>query len=448
MTPEERKAEAREKKRQRAANRARERLVSQQSSAEYEWEDYDEEDEDGSPRLLASRSFNYSESGDSHDLDAGGSSRDEVDTPLPKRRKRRRKKPIVEEEPVVVEENPEPETLAQRRVRKRAEAKALKMSEEEARLALLPPIVVEPPVEEEKPPSNTKAQERRERKLAKLRAAEEAQMALDEANNRSDHCSDDEAAPGLSRASSFQSFKNLFFSETSPEPPPSPSKKDGQKKKTKKRKTNETRRVKVQLPPYEQLGIYVPPSEDGTLRLCLQYMPNFGVVPGPGYFITGFDEDCIAKGLVRVGDKVAAIKDQSLEGMSLDEVMEYMDRDKSPKRGYTLCQIVREVPPVVDGVAEVVYPVGVTQQLIDEKAAEIATAYESKKKLKKVIRSWTKEFERHENRIVSEEDKLMAPEVFIPLQQLFGRIYTLEDEHDKLKVAFEREQAVASKQKA
>ena len=412
ITPEERKAAAREKKKQRNAKREMERLRSQMSSMSHDDFDYDDESSD-SRRLHTSPSFAYSEC-DEYDVNG---SRDDAEQPVRRRRKKKVKKPIE-----VVEEvqSLEPETLAQRRVRKRAEAKALKLSEDEKCRALLPPIVVVKPQEES--PQLTKAQKRRERKLARRMAAaeEEAQwMAQDEGDGIN---LDSVASPGpsLSRANSFQSFRNLFSNKDNDESTPLKDVKINDEPKIRKQKSAKLK--KVELPSLEVLGMYVPPSSDGTLRVCLQFLSCFGAVPGPGFFITGFQPDCIAKGLLKEGDKVNEICGQSLKELTLDEVKELMDRDKSPKRGYTLFNISRVAvkPPrmLPNGGVEQPVLVGVTQEIIDDKIAEIGRAYEAKKKIKKSIRSWTKEFERQENRIVSEEDKLTAPHIFVPLKQV------------------------------
>lgn len=440
MTPEERKAAARERKRERCASRERERQRAGLSSAS---RDQDQDlDGDASPnsRLLHCTSFSFSEVSE-NELE---SSRDELDSPARQAKRRRKKnkvkKPAQEECPPPPEEEeeekePEPETLAQRRVRQRAEAKALRLTEEQARAAMLPPI---PTVKKEEvvEMSPTKAQRRMAKKAARKEAEEEARLmakAEGGAGSALLDCPDFDSSaasrgPMLSKGGTFRSLRNLFAREANQleaekvKPPTDVLKLQLLKEKS----------VKViKVDPPHVLDIYVPPSVDGSLRLRVKFVDAFRVLPG--FYIIGFQPQCAARGLLKERDKIESIGGSPVAGLSLNEVEQLMDKDKDKgsKRAYVLFVIKRVAdkpppPPLPSnsGSGSASAPLCaqvVTQQMISDQAAEVVRAHEAKRKVKRTIRAWTRDFERDFNRKVALEDERANPDVFRPLAQVRNR---------------------------
>jgi hypothetical protein len=430
ITPAERKAMAREKKKQRSISRERDRRMQAEAANDLEDEDTGRRSPPDHPslRLTASASFTFS---DTDDLDCEGGERDELD-PLdgsgtPKKKKKKKKRKTITEEETVQEQElePEEETLGQRRVRKRAEAKALKLSEAEAAAALLPPIKVEK-VEKEERPLTTKAQRRRDKRAAmkgiekRGMVREDSQESLFSQSNHFGHSgSRDDDAPPISRGNSFfsSSFKNMFGLDKYLE---GPNPRD--KKQSEGGAQGYRRQETVTLERFDPLlvtEVNVPRSSDGSMRLRLKYLDSGDIVPG--FYVIGFKPECAARGVVRERDKVEEIGGQSLTGMDLEEVFSLLNSTTDSHVPFSIKRsTIKNKKPLLRQYSgsDLPPPKVVTQQMVDDKEAEVEKAYVAKKKAKKKIKLWTKEFEKRENRVVSEEDKRLAPDVFKPLDQV------------------------------
>lgn len=163
--------------------------------------------------------------------------------------------------------------------------------------------------------------------------------------------------------------------------------------------------------------VYIP--RKSALKIRLKLLDSAGVVSG--FYITGFEPNCLAQtqDLVRERDKVEEVNGQILTvDMTLEEVNDLMNSaaDKFVRLG-----IKRKAKkPLLRQYSGSDLPAQtiVTQRMIDDKTEEVEKAYAAKKKIRKEIKKWTKDFEKKENRVPSEEDKKGAPQLFKPLDQV------------------------------
>ena len=418
LTTEERRSIIRERKKERNAMRQQQRLELLRSQSSYEYVDDDDEEQElpdprGSPQLrpTSSQSFPYS---DSDDLEHSGKA--DVDTPTRRKKRRKKKKPKSdddEKDPII--EEPQEETLGQRRKRKRAEAKARKMEEE---MAKLPPVKVKTQ-QEERPVSRARI---RRTIRDKMRGIERSSVAKLE---RQMSCEFSES--GLATISSSQSFKNLdevlspnskgeasaqFKSAFGMDKfPAGPNPRDDDSC------SQDSITSLERLNPLDAIEIDVPRSYDGTLRVRLKHLNSAKIIPG--YYVIGFYPNSEAQGIVRERDRVHEIEGEVITDMKPHEISQLIDKAPGNHVRLTVLRLMKQPKPVIRPYSGGDIPTKyVTERMVADKEAELASAYQAKKKVKKKVKAWTKEFEKKENRVPTEEDKKSAPEVFKPLDQV------------------------------
>ena len=302
------------------------------------------------------------------------------------------------EKPVV-----ETETLAQRRVRRRAEAKAAKLEAEAKAAVHLPPI--KPPrkdPEERKP--LTKAQRRRMRRLGLSPDNEddvaEYKRKLQEAMWTDGEDLDKWATPAVPLKPSAASIekKSSFLGLNLRGPPGANPRKNAEQPSAPDLEV---------VDPLKVMEVMVPRCDDGQLRIILRYLD--GAEISSGYYVIGFKPKSSAEGTLQPRDKVVEIEGIKVGGCTLKEIGDIISNTPSRmiRFGIRRKATTRPIFAQFDGKdGSAGRDNVVTIEMLEQIRAQVERTQHAKKKLKRNIKVWMQNFESEHHRHPTEDDKV------------------------------------------